>query len=349
LNEELSAAAATRNELETRMALNRWRIRELREQEAAFAEAVSAAGEDATASSSSRSPAATDQIATSDECVALRAEMDILTEEISVAATQQMARCHAIRRLRTVARLAVLRRNARVAVESRRQLRVDCRSQVLETAAASEDATAFRARARGLRSELAAAESENTQRSSGAGLAPKEFRFVEERVAALKGELEAEQKRAQVCASEDETSEHDQAMMQRKSAELSLRLSSAQADGRLLATALGNAERQKEGLGSELLEVRRRVGIIRASAEADNATRRMLEKELQQQRDATQAWQKYADELMSGHHMISLEAAEAANACRKTMGMPWMDVGYAGEKARAANPYPLQRWARLAV
>lgn len=356
LREELAENIVARNEWETRMALNRWRVRELREEELAASEVAVAANDGRTVSSSSRSEIVS--ACNDHENATLRAETEVLAQEVSLASTQQIARGHSIRRLRTVARLANLRRAARVAVEARRRLRVECRSVVLETTAASEDAAAARARARGLRIELTVAESDGhmvtrctndlVHNSLGVGALGNGLRFAEERVAALRGEVEIEQQRAQIDSIADATYEQEQVVMQRQSAELSLRLSSVQANSRVLTHALKNAERQKDGLSMELVEVRRRVESLRANADSTDLATRMLEAELQQQRDATLAWRAYADELVDGHHSISLEAAEAARACRKTMGMTWMDDGYAGEKALPMHSLTLPRWARLA-
>merc|ERR1711920_199381 len=134
----------------------------------------------------------------------------------------------------------------------------------------------------------------------------------------------------------DTQHDEEQAATHRRIAEKSFRLAGVEANTRALTSALEKAEQQKSAMGVELSEVQQRVASLRAMADADASTRKMLEKELQQQRDATLAWRACAGDLAQGHRMISMEAAEAENESRKAMGIARFGDSYIRSKGSPA-------------
>lgn len=333
------------NEWAAQTEANRRRVRDLLEEESAatWAEGASATAE--RESWQARDAAGSKSVEKS-VAAALRAETEALVSEVSAAAALQMARCRSLSGLRAAARLARLKRGARVAEEARRRLGVEWHDRMSEVEAAMEAAAALRLQARGLREEVAAVEDDEffggTSNRSVAN-APDEM------LTALRSEVAAEEQRCRLALLADSAQEEAQAALRRRAAGLSMRLAATEADACRAAGALECAERQEFLLASELAESRRQASSLTSRIGTRTVACQLLEAELQQQRDATFAWWACADNLADGHHDNVNEADYARSPCIRAHSdhvdlrcdpdnLPWTGVWEAAAAQGASIP-----------
>merc|ERR1712113_607114 len=115
---QLVEDTAARADWEARLDINKWRVRQLREEESAASDLANVAPDKCDARSTNvGSRAEAVRTPAQDVAAALRIEIELLAQEVAAAATDQMSHRHSIRKLRAAAGLAKTRRAARVAVE----------------------------------------------------------------------------------------------------------------------------------------------------------------------------------------------------------------------------------------
>lgn len=300
----------------SRTEANRQRLRRLREEEAEAASG--AAVVDVAASTAQVRPDPGDQLETEaqGELEALRAETDTLAQEVSDVSALQIARCRALRNLRATVRLTRARRDVQAAAEHRQRAAEQHSQARQELEEMQEVSAGFRARARGLREEVAAQE-----RHAEAARATIQSRTAaaEAAATACRAELAAEARRESAIHQESLSSNEAKAELRRRVEELSQQLSASRVGARRLASALREAEGSHAALASHVGRAGPGLAALKVRATVAQAARLRIEAELQQQRDATLAWRSSAGDLAMGHREISEEASRAAEVCRELL------------------------------
>jgi len=168
-----------------------------------------------------------------------------------------------------------------------------------------------------LRSEASEAEGALLCTSDGLRMG---FAAREEKIAALRTELTEQDQRSRSMQVAVVAQDQAQAALRRQISELSMRHSSVQANVCKLSEGLEDVKSRASLMHSDLAEASQKRSELRQDAAAKIFAQQQLEAELEQQRDATMAWQACVDDLQQGHRAISSEAATAASVSRHLLG-----------------------------
>lgn len=292
------------------MEAGRLRLRELREEEAAalaaqrlragtgMVDAARGGGVGVAGPNSS-----IDAIAAASPNEALRVETEALAHEVSIAAARQLARCQSLRDLQAASQVARLKRGARTATEVRKRLGAERRECAHELDTTRDALGLLSLRACELREAVGKeATFTNVQR---AGAVVPEASFM-----ALRSELVVEEQHCRSVQLEEAGQVEAQAALRCREAEVAFHLAEAQAGIRRLGEMLRDAERRDAALRVEVMFAQDEASEHAARLCASTATHMRLEAELQQQRDATLAWQMCVNDLSNGHQDICVLEAE---------------------------------------
>lgn len=270
------------------------------------------------------------------EMEAMQQETEQLALDVSAQAEKQIQRCHALRQMRAEVKLGRMRRGARIAIEARGRLHEECRARADDLQQASEAVASLRRQGHELKQEAVAAEAKAAVATAD-GLS----RVVpEELAAALTSELQAEEQRTSLWRRIDATQAEAQEVLRRRSSELAEHLKEVQAGASKIAEDLQYAECKEAERIKELTDLRRAAAGLTEEVRWVSASQSSLEAELQQQRDATQAWRSCAQDLASRQQNLCSQAASAAKASRRLRGardvaemMTWQTPATAKDRA----------------
>lgn len=293
-------------ELAEQVELGRLRLRDLREEEAAAT---------TTSSVVEYSPSSV-YVEDDSELIALRDETGALAGEVEGMAQMQIGRCAALQDLRIAAKLAHLKRNVKAEAEVHQDISAHRMSQEKELVEALQDTDSLMAATEQRRREVRAIVDEEIVMS--AARAEREAAQGKE-LAALRSEfneaLETKRSASLALAAQHQA----QASRRRRATELAARVAETRNSTQRVAKCLQEAGVQAGLLQVKMTEARRSVDSARDEAAARSAACRLLEAELQQQRDATLAWQACAGDLAQGHVAISAETAKAVAASHNAL------------------------------
>jgi hypothetical protein len=292
----------------------RVRLRDLREEEAIVMSSEALKREASMQSDVQAKHAATLELAT------LRAETETLASEVENAARLQLAHCSALREMRIAAKLARVKRGIEAVANEREVFRSESRSQNEELSKFGEAAEALRAWAAELRSGME--EVWDDERAALALMAEREQTEGEE-LAALRLELTEAAGLRQTGSAFLAVQHQAQEVRRQRVSDLNMRLVGTRVATQRLAKSLQEVRIQGSSTKARLAEVQSRSRPANIESSTCRAACERLAIELQQQRDATAAWQACAADLAQGHQAITTETARVVNASREALfGMP---------------------------
>lgn len=298
------------SELAEQLEAGRLHLRDLRESDAAAALA-STVGNDCQCPT-----AVPDNAEQSSRFNILRTETEMLAEELSVAAKRHLARCSSLRDLRVAAKLALIKRGLRGASKVSAGLSSDKHSKEQELSESIKASEALQLKAADLRGEIrqivdkeVAIAAVNVQQEAA----------LHEELGTLRAAFTNSVEARQSASSALSVQYQAQAVHRSNIRELSLRLGAARVASQRFARGLQDVSSQEGDLKTKLAAVQSRSAAAKIEAGNCNAANGLLEAELQQQRDATSAWQACVCDLAQSHIAISAETAKMATASREAL------------------------------
>lgn len=273
------------------------------------------------------------------EISALRYKTELLASEVEKTAKLQMTRSEGLNDMRIAAKLARARQDAKASLARCSKLKVKHREQEGEINKALDAAEKLRARVEKLESD------EDQMRNKEFGvrdLAAEREAAQHEEMAALRLEVD-EAGHAKQTASNALAAQHQVHEARRMNvSNLTMRLAETRVATQRFAKKLQEIGSQGSSLTLKLEEFRAKTKTINFQVGAGKVACDMLVAELQQQRDATMAWQACEKDLALGQLAISKETARVVNASREALYSMAAGIDEARGWSNARLPMPTQ-------